>query len=207
MTFADGYIRNGITVDKLGTICLPYTVAAEDMVGADFFSVAGKVMKEGQPQSIVLEQVTTLEAGVPYIFSATSDKLIIAYSGKAVDVAGGANGLMGSFEGQDVSEGMYLLTNNTVKKVGSAGGHIGANRAYFNMDEMPEYIGTVGVNQRVISLDGVTAIDGVEAGNPKMVDVYTLSGIKVKSQVPFAEATQGLAKGIYVVNAKKVVVE
>ena len=207
MTFADGYIRNGITVDKLGTICLPYTVAAEDMVGADFFSVAGKVMKEGQPQSIVLEQVTTLEAGVPYIFSATSDKLIVAYSGKAVAVAGGANGLMGSFEGQDVSEGMYLLTNNTVKKVGSAGGHIGANRAYFNMDEMSEYIGTVGVNQRVISLDGVTGIDGVEAGNPKMVDVYTLSGVKVKSQVPFAEATQGLAKGIYVVNAKKVVVE
>lgn len=206
MPIVDGYVRNVASGDY-GTICLPYTVAAEDMVGADFFSVAGKVMKEGQPQSIVLEQVTTLEAGVPYIFSATSDKLIIAYSGKAVDVAGGANGLMGSFEGQDVSEGMYLLTNNTVKKVGSAGGHIGANRAYFNMDEMPEYIGTVGVNQRVISLDGVTAIDGVEAGNPKMVDVYTLSGIKVKSQVPFAEATQGLAKGIYVVNAKKVVVE
>lgn len=206
MPIVDGYVRNVASGDY-GTICLPYTVAAEDMVGADFFSVAGKVMKEGQPQSIVLEQVTTLEAGVPYIFSATSDKLIIAYSGKAVAVAGGANGLMGSFEGQDVSEGMYLLTNNTVKKVGSAGGHIGANRAYFNMDEMPEYIGTVGVNQRVISLDGVTGIDGVEAGNPKMVDVYTLSGIKVKSQVPFAEATQGLAKGIYVVNAKKVVVE
>lgn len=206
MPIVDGYVRNVASGDY-GTICLPYTVAAEDMVGADFFSVAGKVMKEGQPQSIVLEQVTTLEAGVPYIFSATSDKLIVAYSGKAVAVAGGANGLMGSFEGQDVSEGMYLLTNNTVKKVGSAGGHIGANRAYFNMDEMPEYIGTVGVNQRVISLDGVTAIDGVEAGNPKMVDVYTLSGVKVKSQVPFAEVTQGLAKGIYVVNAKKVVVE
>lgn len=206
MPIVDGYVRNVASGDY-GTICLPYTVAAEDMVGADFFSVAGKVMKEGQPQSIVLEQVTTLEAGVPYIFSATSDKLIVAYNGKAVVVAGGANGLMGSFEGQDVSEGMYLLTNNTVKKVGSAGGHIGANRAYFNMDEMPEYIGTVGVNQRVISLDDVTGIDGVEAGNPKMVDVYTLSGIKVKSQVPFAEATQGLAKGIYVVNAKKVVVE
>lgn len=206
MPIVDGYVRNVASGDY-GTICLPYTVAAEDMVGADFFSVAGKVMKEGQPQSIVLEQVTTLEAGVPYIFSATSDKLIVAYSGKAVAVAGGANGLMGSFEGQDVSEGMYLLTNNTVKKVGTAGGHIGANRAYFNMDEMPEYTGTVGVNQRVISLDGTTGIGSIEADRQKMVDVYTLSGVKVKSQVPFAEATQGLAKGIYVVNAKKVVVE
>lgn len=206
MPIVDGYVRNVASGDY-GTICLPYTVAAEDMVGADFFSVAGKVMKEEQPQSIVLEQVTTLEAGVPYIFSATSDKLIVAYSGKAVAVAGGANGLMGSFEGQDVSEGMYLLTNNTVKKVGSAGGHIGANRAYFNMDEMPEYTGTVGVNQRVISLDGTTGIGSIEADRQKMVDVYTLSGVKVKSQVPFAEATQGLAKGIYVVNAKKVVVE
>ena len=36
------------------------------MAGAEFFSIAGKVMKGEEPQSIVLEQVTNLEAGVPY---------------------------------------------------------------------------------------------------------------------------------------------
>ena len=80
MPIVDGYIRSTTSGDY-GTICLPYAVAAEDMAGAEFFSIAGKVMKGEEPQSIVLNQVTTLEAGVPYIFSATSDKLIAAYSG------------------------------------------------------------------------------------------------------------------------------
>lgn len=109
MPIVDGYIRSTTSGDY-GTICLPYAVAAEDMAGAEFFSIAGKVMKGEEPQSIVLNQVTTLEAGVPYIFSATSDKLIAAYSGKAVAVAEEANGLIGSFEGQDVAEGMYLIS-------------------------------------------------------------------------------------------------
>lgn len=39
------------------------------------------------------------------------------------------------------------------------------------------------------------------------VNVYTLSGICVKQQVSAAEATQGLAKGIYVVGNQKVVVK
>lgn len=206
MPITEGYHRS-VTSGDYGTICLPYAVAAEDMAGAEFFSIAGKVLKDGEPQSIVLDQVTILEAGVPYIFSATSDKLIAAYSGKAVAVAGEANGLVGSFDGQDVSEGMYLLTNNTVKKVGSAGAHIGENRAYFNMDEIPEYTEAVGVNQRVISLGGTTGIKGVTVDGQALVDVYTIGGIKVKNQVQASEAVQGLAKGVYIVNAKKVVVE
>ena len=119
MPIVDGYIRSTTSGDY-GTICLPYAVAAEDMAGAEFFSIAGKVMKGEEPQSIVLNQVTTLEAGVPYIFSATSDKLIAAYSGKAVAVAEEANGLIGSFEGQDVAEGMYLISaQNKVQLCGS----------------------------------------------------------------------------------------
>ena len=109
MPIAVGYHRDVHSGDY-GTICLPYAVAAEDMAGAEFFSIAGKVLKDGEPQSIVLNQVTTLEAGVPYIFSATSDKLIVAYSGKAVAEAGESNGLVGSFEGQGVAEGMYLIS-------------------------------------------------------------------------------------------------
>ena len=106
MPIVDGYVRN-VTSGDYGTICLPYAGGRRRYAGAEFFSIAGKVMKGEEPQSIVLNQVTTLEAGVPYIFSATSDKLIAAYSGKAVAVAEEANGLIGSFEGQDVAEGMY----------------------------------------------------------------------------------------------------
>lgn len=205
MPIVDGYVRNVASGDY-GTICLPYAVAAEDMVGAEFFSIAGKVMKDGEPQSMVLEQVTTLEAGVPYIFSATSDKLIAAYSGKAVAEAGEANGLVGSFEGQDVAEGMYLISAQNKVQLCGNGCKISGNRAYIDMDKVPEYSGEVGVNQRLISFEDATGISEtmVEGG---LADVYTLSGVEVRHQVNESEATQGLPQGIYIVNGKKVVVK
>lgn len=205
MPITEGYHRN-VTSGDYGTICLPYAVAAEDMAGAELFSIAGKVMKGEEPQSIVLNQVTTLEAGVPYIFSATSDKLIAAYSGKAVAVAEEANGLIGSFEGQDVAEGMYLISAQNKVQLCGKGCKISGNRAYIDMNEVPEYSGEVGVNQRLISFEDATGISEtmVEGG---LADVYTLSGVEVRHQVNESEATQGLPQGIYIVNGKKVVVK
>ncbi len=205
MPIVDGYIRSTTSGDY-GTICLPYAVAAEDMAGAEFFSIAGKVMKGEESQSIVLNQVTTLEAGVPYIFSATSDKLIAAYSGKAVAVAEEANGLIGSFEGQDVAEGMYLISAQNKVQLCGKSCKISGNRAYIDMNEVPEYSGEVGVNQRLISFEDATGISEtmVEGG---LADVYTLSGVEVRHQVDESEATQGLPQGIYIVNGKKVVVK
>ena len=205
MPIVDGYIRSTTSGDY-GTICLPYAVAAEDMAGAEFFSIAGKVMKGEEPQSIVLNQVTTLEAGVPYIFSATSDKLIAADSGKAVAVAEEANGLIGSFEGQDVAEGMYLISAQNKVQLCGKSCKISGNRAYIDMNEVPEYSGEVGVNQRLISFEDATGISEtmVEGG---LADVYTLSGVEVRHQVDESEATQGLPQGIYIVNGKKVVVK
>lgn len=205
MPITEGYHRN-VTSGDYGTICLPYAVAAEDMAGAEFFCIAGKVMKDGEPQSIVLEQVTTLEAGVPYIFSATSDKLIAAYSGMAVAVAEEANGLIGSFEGQDVAEGMFLISAQNKVQLCGKGCKISGNRAYIDMNEVPEYSGEVGVNQCLISFEDATGISEtmVEGG---LADVYTLSGVEVRHQVNESEATQGLPQGIYIVNGKKVVVK
>lgn len=205
MPIAVGYHRDVHSGDY-GTICLPYAVAAEDMAGAEFFSIAGKVLKDGEPQSIVLNQVTTLEAGVPYIFSATSDKLIVAYSGKAVAEAGESNGLVGSFEGQGVAEGMYLISAQNKVQLCGKGCKISGNRAYIDMDKVPEHSGEVGVNQRLISFEDATGISEtmVEGG---LVDVYTLSGVEVRHQVNESEATQGLPQGIYIVNGKKVVVK
>ena len=211
MPIVNGYHRD-VTSGNYGTICLPYAVSAGDYDGVEFFSVAGKVMENGEATAIVLNEETQLEAGRPYVFSATSDQLIAVYSGEAVAEEVEGNGLVGSFEGTDVTEGMYLLKDNTVKKVGSAGGHIAENLAYFDLSQMSEYTEAVGVNQRLISLggndgDGTTGVDGIEAEGNALVDVYTIDGVMVRSQVAASEATDGLAKGIYIVNGKKVVVK
>lgn len=204
MTFADGYVRS-TTVDKFGTICLPCAVAADDIAGAKFYSVAGKQTDGGVLKGIVLTEETALQAGVPYIFCATADKLVVAYNGGAAE-ATSANGLVGSLSGQDVAQGKHIMTNNTVKECGT-GCTIGANRAYFDIDAMSEFGGALGVNQRMITFDDTeTGINEVGVSSQNIVDVYTISGVKVRSQVDASHATEALPQGIYVVNGKKVVV-
>lgn len=204
----DGYTRT-VTANTYGTICLPYAVAAGDLAGAEFFSIAGKVTgTDGKVDYLVLDAVTELEAGKPYIFSATSDMLLAAYNGEAVAEAASDNGLKGTFAEQDVAEGMYMITDNAVQLCGT-GCSIAANRAYINMDEVAEYTESVGVNQRMLPLDGgTTGIETVEAAEADaLVNVYTLSGVEVRHQVRAAEATDGLQRGIYIVNGKKMVVK
>ncbi len=197
MPIAAGYQRD-VTTDNYGTVCLPYAVKEEDMSGADFFSIAGKVMKDGKPQSIVLKPVTALEAGVPYIFSATSDKLIVAYSGEAVSVAGEANGLTGSLEGQSVDEGKYLISDQNKVQLCGTGCKISEKHAYIDMEKVPEYSEGVGVNVRLIPLEGATSIAGTTAEDG-LADVYTLGGVEIRRQVNEAEATKGLPQGVYIV--------
>lgn len=210
MPIVDGYTRD-VTSGNYGTICLPYAVSAGDYDGVEFFSVAGKVMEDGEATAIVLNEETELEAGKPYVFSATTDKLIAIYSGEAASAEVDGNGLVGSFSGTTVNEGMYLLTGNTVKLLGEAGGSIEANCAYFDLGRMSEYTETVGVNQRLISLGGneggTTGVEGIAAGEDALVDVYTIGGVLVRSQVEASGATDGLAKGLYIVDGKKVVVK
>ena len=208
MPIVDGYTRT-VTAGTYGTICLPYAVAAEDLAGAEFFNIAGKVTgTDGKVNYLVLDAVTELEAGKPYIFSATSDMLLAAYNGEAVAEAASDNGLTGTFTEQDVAEGMYMITDNTVQLCGT-GCSIAANRAYINMGEVAEYTESVGVNQRMLPLDGgTTGIETVEAAEADaLVNVYTLSGVEVRHQVRAAEATDGLQRGIYIVNGKKMVVK
>lgn len=209
MPITEGYVRDGLTAGHYGTICLPCAVKADDYEGAEFFTVAGAVKENEVVTSIVLEKVQELEAGTPYVFCATADELLVAYDGEAAETAGTNNGLVGSFEGMNVAEGMYLLTtDNEVKCLGEKGGHIGENRAYFDLSLMSEYVGeTAGVNRRVIELDDATGVSAVEAEAEHPVDVFTLDGVKVRSQVSAGEATVGLPRGIYVVDKRKVAVE
>ena len=206
MPIVNGYTRT-VAAGNYGTICLPYAVAAGDFAGVEFYSVAGKLMNGGQPSAIVLAPVTELEAGVPYIFSATDDQLLAAYSGDRAEAAS-ANGLVGTFEYIDVEAGMYMISSANKVQLCGTGCTLGANRAYINMNEVPEMTEAAGANMRVISLDGnVTGIDGVEADGNQLVDVYTISGVRVRAQVPAAEATDGLQGGLYIVNGKKVAVK
>lgn len=180
------------TADRYGTVCLPRGATAANVTGATIYSIVGKRVDElGNPTSLVLEEVTDMVAGKPYIFLATGDELKVIYSGDAAVEAGNANGLVGSFSGCDVAEGMFLLSNNNIVKCGTDC-TIGANRAYINMDDAPGYNETVTAKMRVINLDGADAIKNIAIEGDAVR--YNLSGMRVPRGT----------KGITIVNGKKI---
>ena len=90
------YERTGLKKGNYGTICLPYAVAEKS--GAEFFSIAGKKIENGNTWLVLKEVEGNLNAGQPYIFKATADKLSCTYSmDDAVESPGKDNGLIGSF--------------------------------------------------------------------------------------------------------------
>ena len=54
---------------------------------------------------------------------------------------------------------------------------------------------------------GIGNISASGSSQPEFVDVYTMTGMKVKSKVPFREATEGLNPGLYIIGTKKVLVK
>ena len=134
---AQGYQRFGLSEGKFGTICLPYNVETAEWSGATFYEIVGKRMQDGKVISLSLRKVSELVAGRPYIFKAENETLAAVYGNKKATSALEHNGLVGSLEDTPVAEGMYLISDNMVKKCGT-GCSIAANRAYINMENVPK---------------------------------------------------------------------
>ena len=189
-----------VTPDRWGTICVPGAVAAEDITGADIYSIVGKVTDESaKPVELKVQQVTAMEAGKPYLFLAKGDKLTLTYYGNTVvNKPQSENGLIGSFTGTEVEEGYYVLSDNTIVLCGKDCS-IAGNRAYINMDEVPVFDGSAaGVRSLNVIADEETAINSLTpALSQGEGDAFDLSGRKVNSN-------SEIKKGIYIKNGKKV---
>ena len=190
------YTRSGLTEGNFGTLCLPKGGTA---TGATIYSVAGKrVDADNNPTSLVLEEVTALEPGKPYIFCATGDELKVTYTGIDFSaVALSENGLIGNFTNEaDVQEGKYLLHENKLVKCG-AGCKINANRAYLDMIQVTEYGGISHAQTRALYIDGdegALGIGLVEWSDEK-AQIFTLSGMRIPRTT----------KGIMIINGNKVI--
>ena len=191
------YSREELTADKFGTICLPKGGIVES--GATFFEIAYK-----DANGIYMDEVTTLEAGRPYVFQATDTKLVIAHDGTTATEPISYNGLYGTFtEIPDVAatsdKKEYILANNQICECGS-GCKVPANRAYIVLDEVPTTETPVQQGRRRVgmSMQGDNQTTGVENTIvPTNEGIYDIMGRKV------AETT---ASGFYIINGKKVFV-
>ena len=200
----DAYTRD-LTSDNYGTICLPK--GSKQTSGAIFYELACK-----DAQNVYLEQVNTLEAGVPYIFKPTGNLLKVVYNTTEVDRAGNHNGLYGTFvdiqdaatsDPNNVLEGNYLLVSNTIKKCG-VNCKVLANRAYIILEEIPNSASAApGRNRVSMKYEGeneATGLDNItEDSNiaPALQGTYDIMGRKL---------TEPSTTGFYIVNGKKVII-
>lgn len=179
-----------ITPNKYGTVCLPN---GGTVSGAKLYSIEGKQTTDGSVKSISLTEVPKAVAGVPYIFLGQGDKLTVTHEGEAAQTASSANGLVGSFSGMSVAQGMYVLYNNKVVKAGT-GVTITANHAYIDMTQVPETPASSGA--RMLYFDTTTGINLMESARPAD-QVFDLQGRKTNLN----------RQGLFIVNGKKVVLK
>ena len=197
-TTAEVYTRS-VTNGDFGTICLPY--GSSNMTGAEFYEVAGQ-----EPGKVYLDQVTTLEAGKPYIFRATASTITVVYEGDEALSPGNHNGLYGTFtDNTTVEEGNYIVYNNELRLCGT-GCYINAYRAYLDLYDVSSGVpapmpGRQRIGMNVQGGNETTALDNITEGNgtitPTMEGTYDVLGRKL---------TQPTTTGVYIINGKKVFV-
>lgn len=127
------YIRD-VTIGDYGTICLP--LAAASFSGAEMYIISGKM--EGDA-GIYIDQVDVMEAGVPYIFKATADKVVVEYAEGEPHSASSVNGLVGYIGDEDLTipkdAANYLIYSNALYYVNTEA-KIASNRAYIDFSQI-----------------------------------------------------------------------
>ena len=198
-----------VTSGKYGTICLPYN--ANYFEGAIFYEVAW-MNTSVSPWQVLVDEVTELEAGKPYIFMAESNNILVACQGDAIAEPGNYNGLYGTFD--DITDGAasttgnilennYMLSNNAIIKcLGNC--KLPAYRAYIKLDEISTTEPALMPGRRRVALDvqggnEATGVDNLTEDGvvPAMEGTYDVLGRKM---------TEPTNTGFYIVNGKKVVI-
>lgn len=199
------YTRTGLAEGEYYTICLPY--ASAEKTGATFYSVNSVQKIDGEITGVYLDQLEDdeqLEKGVPYVFLADEETVTITCTGVPfVGYEGKALGLVGNLKAEKilVPEGKYFMnTANTIAMTtDKVKAKIAENRAYFDLNDVPEYSAAgAGAKTVFFGLSGsATGVDAVNVGNEMSGVVYNIMGQRVGAG----------AKGLLIKNGKKIFVK
>lgn len=158
----DVYTRD-VTNGNYGTICLPR--ASKTITGATMWRAVDK-----NAEGVVIEQVSAMEAGVPYFFQATADVLCVEMQGETKP-AGKANGLVGyiDVEGEMLlvprGDNFFVLSQNQLYFVDSDV-YLPSNYAYVNINKMSPLAPVAGMPRRTMRLpqseNATTALDNMQ---------------------------------------------
>lgn len=184
-------IARTTATDKFGTICAPFAASVE---GATVYSASINAEKT----AVVLEEVSAMEAGKPYIYKATADAQTFSYASGDLVSEPVANGpLTGALAATEVPVGSYVMqTQSGVQAfyvvVDGKQPTLSPYKAYLTV---PESAGAKMISFGEDSdATAIKALDAITSGKAK---IYDLNGRELKS----------LQKGVNIVNGVKVVVK
>ena len=204
--------NNGKTIDvkltrslKAGvwnTICLPFDVTAEQI--KNILKAEGMVREyaddDATAQTITFKKVEgNMKAGEPYLIKPTEDITSLAFEGVTITAVEG--NLQGKAYGICGTLGKYAMkTDGTELFLNAAGKFVAPAAATNTMKGFRAYfISLLGAGAK-INIDGeTTGINNIETEATVNGKVYNLNGQYVGNSL------NGLKKGIYVVNGKKVI--
>lgn len=192
-----------------GTICLPG--ASVEITNATIYQVSGITKNGDNPQMLYLtDAVETMEAGVAYIYKVTSEgDVTFTYNSSESVEPVAINGLIGALEATPVAqnENNYILATDNKWYLVNSDYTCGANFAYLKLDDVTVLTEPPAGTRAFLNFDdNATHIDVEKTGMPSRVDVYNFQGVKIRKQIENTKALEGLEKGIYIVDGKKVAV-
>lgn len=193
------HIRD-VQAEYFGTICLPY--GSTNYTGADFYEVA---YMDGL--LLFLDKVSTLEAGMPYIYYAYADQIQVYSDGTHADMPSSHNGLYGTFTditaASNYLQGKYIVHENTIRLCGN-NCSLPAYRAYVILDEVSSHepalrpgaqriCMAIRGNNTTTSLDNITEETHI---SPSQKGIYDVLGRRLD---------QPTSSGFYIINGEKVI--
>ena len=208
---------------KWNTFCVPFDMTEKQLSDNNITEVR-KLTSAKEGNVLTFDPVTTVEAGVPYIVKVNDEVSTITVNETTIEAAaprtivvsydvdgvstGNKVAMTGNYTMQYVPQNAYFISNNMFYLADEADAvTLKGFRAYITATEGTA-VGTE-ANCFFIDIDGVvTAASEVLADKEALqdvVDVYTMTGVKVRSNVQRADALNGLAKGLYIVGGKTVI--
>ena len=202
--------------DQMQIMTYPIDIAYVQTANHPAYKVLG--IKDNAIQLNPYDLEETIPAGTPFIIITDKDEValssetLVSTADELINIERNRkpvvqNGLVSAPQAFDIEAGFGILFSNKVI-VTSGSERIAATTGFFNKD-IPT---TTELGKQAIPLSGEiigegTSVEDVLINNSVSNDVYTISGVKVRSNVKGAAAIEGLAKGIYIVGGKKVIVK
>ena len=161
--------------NNVGTLCVDHNVPAGGAQGATFYQIAGK----NDLGKLVFEEVTSLNAGEPYIFQSTTGGIALFYGETTAPEPKEVKGMVGSYINTVVAINesnktniMYIASNKLWDCSDLVGGNLEVveNRAYIfdyeNIGSAPAH--APGKRYIVVGKDQATGFDQLDASETPM---------------------------------------